>query len=147
MTGVREQEDREQEDREQGRETEDRKMEGQIKSFKDLKIWQKAYVLTLSVYRLTKDFSREELYGIMVQMRRAAVSVVSNIAEGYFRKSKMEYIQFLSIAYGSLSELETQILLSKDLKYSKETEAIELLKLKDEIAAMLYILIKKLRSN
>jgi len=118
-----------------------------LKGFKELKVWQKAYSFTLLVYGLTKDFPREELYGIVTQMRKASVSVVSNIAEGYSRKSKMEYVQFLSIAYGSLSELETQILLSKDLKYLNEADFSEVLKFKDETAAMLYVLIKKLRSN
>lgn len=74
-------------------------------SFKDLIVWQKAYRLVLEIYRITKDFPKFEIYGLAQQMRRAAVSIPSNIAEGYGRKHKTEYRQFLSVAYGSLSEL------------------------------------------
>ncbi len=121
------------------------KMEEKIKSFKDLIVWQRAYELTLTIYRLTKKFPHEEQYGLVSQMRRAAVSVVSNIAEGHSRKGKAEYIQFLSVAYGSLSELETQVLLSRDLKFLMESDAQYLIKLKDEIGGMLYSLMQKLK--
>lgn len=119
-------------------------MEDVVKSFKDLRVWKHAYELTLAVYQITKKFPKDELYGIVSQMRRASVSTVSNIAEGYSRKGRLEYIQFLSIAYSSLSELETQILLAKDLKYLSEEEFSCLIKLKDETGAMLYKLIQKL---
>ena len=76
-------------------------------SFKDLIVWQKAYRLVLEIYKITKDFPKYEMYGLAQQMRRAAVSIPSNIAEGYGRKHKAEYRQFLSVAYGSLLELET----------------------------------------
>lgn len=120
-------------------------MENKIKRFKDLMVWQKAYTLTLSIYRFTKKFPQEEQYGLISQMRRAAVSVVSNIAEGHSRKSKAEYAQFLSVSYGSLSELETQILLSQDLRFLVESDAQYLIQLKDEIGGMLYTLMQKLR--
>jgi len=123
-----------------------KKMEKPLKNFKDLRVWQEAYALTLLVYKVTKKFPKEELYGIVSQMRRASVSVVSNIAEGYSRKGRMEYIQFLSIAYGSLAELETQILLSRDLQYFTETEYKELLNAKERVAPMLYKLIQALNS-
>ncbi|MCJ7814188.1 MAG: four helix bundle protein, partial [Candidatus Atribacteria bacterium] len=81
------------------------------RSFKDLIVWQKAYGLVLEVYKITKAFPRSEIYGLTQQIRRAAISIPSNIAEGYGRKHKAEYQQFLSIAYASLLELETQYLL------------------------------------
>ena len=92
------------------------------KSFKDLIVWQKSYKLVLEIYKMTKGFPKTETYGLSQQMRRAAISIPSNIAEGYGRKHKAEYNQFLSIAYGSLLELETQYLLSIDLKYKKPKE-------------------------
>jgi len=78
------------------------------RSFKDLIVWQKSYKLVLEIYKMTKGFPKTEIYGLSQQMRKASVSIPSNIAEGYGRKHKAEYKQFLSIAYGSLLELETQ---------------------------------------
>jgi len=110
-----------------------------LKSFKELIVWQKAYRLVLEIYKITKDFPKTEVYGLAQQMRKAAISVPSNIAEGYGRKHKTDYHRFLSIAYGSLSELETQYLLSLDLRYIKKNEIIEgLLK---EVGGMLYRMI------
>jgi four helix bundle protein len=86
-------------------------------SFKDLIVWQKSYKLVLEIYKITKEFPKTETYGLSQQMRKAAVSIPSNIAEGYGRKHKAEYTQFLSIAYGSLLEIETQYMLAIDLKY------------------------------
>lgn len=88
------------------------------KSFKDLIVWQKAYKLVLEIYKATKVFPKEEMYALTQQMRRAAVSIPPNIAEGYARKHKLEYKQFLSLAYSSLAELETQFMLAKDLSYT-----------------------------
>ena len=88
-----------------------------LKSFKDLKVWQRSYQLCLEIYKITKGFPEEEKYGLTSQLRRAAVSVPSNISEGFGRKTTPEYIQFLYIAYGSVCEIETQILLSGDLGY------------------------------
>ena len=122
-------------------------MNEKIRSFKDLIVWQKAYRLTLEAYKATGDFPKHEQYGLSAQMRRAAVSVVSNIAEGYNRKGRGEYINFLSIAYASLSELETQLLLSKDLGYIKEDRLKELIKLKDEVGAMLFTMQQSLKLN
>ena len=85
--------------------------------YKDLIVWQKAIDLATWIYSLTSRFPKEELYGIVSQMRRAAVSIPSNIAEGQSRQHKSEFIQFLSIAKGSLSELETQLIISGRLKY------------------------------
>ena len=113
------------------------------KSFKDLIAWQKAYKLVLEIYKLTKEFPKSEIYGLTSQMRRSAVSVPSNIAEGYGRKHSAEYRQFLSLAYASLSELETQYLLSIDLDYIENDQQIEgLLK---EVGSMLYRMINPIR--
>jgi len=106
------------------------------RSFKDLIVWQKSYKLGLIIYRVTKNFPKEEMYGLICQMRRAAVSVPSNIAEGYGRQYKAEYKRFLSIAYASLAELETQYLFSIGLKYVETNETVEgLIK---EVGSMLY---------
>jgi len=113
------------------------------KSFKDLVVWQKAYRLVLEIYKITKDFPKSETYGLAQQMRRAAVSLPSNIAGGYGRRHKTEYKQFLSIAYGSLSELETQYLLSIDLGYTKKSDIIE--NLLKEVGSMLYRMIYPIR--
>ena len=113
------------------------------KSFKDLIVWQKAYRLVLEVYRITKDFPKSEIYGLAQQMRRAAISLPSNVAEGYGRRHKTEYKQFFSIAYGSLSELETQYLLSIDLGYTKKSDIIE--NLLKEVGSMLYRMIYPIR--
>jgi len=119
-------------------------MKERLNSYKDLIVWKKSYELTLFVYKITKKFPSDELYGLVTQMRRAAVSIVSNIAEGYSRKGRMEYVQFLSMAYGSLSELETQIMLANDLGYTDMENYNKLISLKDEIGGMLYVLIHKL---
>jgi four helix bundle protein len=113
------------------------------KSFKDLIVWQKAYRLVLEVYKITKTFPRSETYGLTQQIRRAAISLPSNIAEGYGRKHKAEYQQFLSIAYASLLELETQYLLSLDLNYIDKNDIIE--NLIKEVGSMLYRIIFPIR--
>jgi len=109
------------------------------KSFKDLIVWQKSYKLVLEIYKLTDLFPRHEMYGLAQQIRRAAVSIPSNISEGYGRQYNKEYRQFLSIAYGSLCELETQCLLSVDLDYIKQNNVVEMLM--REVGAMLYRII------
>jgi four helix bundle protein len=107
-----------------------------LKSFKELIVWQKAYKLVLEIYKFTSTFPKDETYGLTQQIRRAAISIPSNIAEGYGRKHKTDYHRFLSMAYGSLLELETQYLLAKDLGYTKQSNTIEgLLK---EVGGMLY---------
>ena len=88
-----------------------------VKSYQDLETWQQAMSLVLEVYRVTKLFPKEELFGLTSQVRRAVVSVPSNIAEGQGRTSTKEFLHHLSIAYGSLCETETQILIAKKLDY------------------------------
>ena len=109
------------------------------KSFKDLIVWQKSYTLVLETYKLTDLFPKHEIYGLAQQIRRAAVSIPSNISEGYGRQYNKEYRQFLSVAYGSLCELETQYLLSVDLGYIKRNDVVE--NAMKEVGAMLYRMI------
>ena len=87
------------------------KMENKVKSYKDLIVWQKSMDLVIEIYKLVKKLPKEETYSLSDQMRRAVVSIPSNIAEGYTRKSTNEYLNFLSIANGSRTELETQLLI------------------------------------
>ncbi|MDB9506783.1 four helix bundle protein [Microcystis aeruginosa CS-338/01] len=87
--------------------------DSKIQSYRDLRVWQESVNLAESCYRLTKTFPKEELYGMTTQIRRASVSIAANIAEGYGRKTRGEYIQFLYIAQGSLKELETHWLISQ----------------------------------
>ena len=96
--------------------------DGMLKTHKDLDVWKEAMVLAKKIYALTALFKKEEIYGLTAQMRRAAVSIPSNIAEGAARNSTKEFIQFLYIALGSAAELETQWLLSQDLGLVKEKE-------------------------
>jgi four helix bundle protein len=112
--------------------------------FKDLLVWQKAFALTLEVYEATKAFPKEEQYGLVSQLRRAAVSIAANIAEGYERQHRKEYLQFLGIAKGSLGEVETYLLLIKELKYIQETEFISLENRRSEIGRLLRGLIRSL---
>ncbi len=87
-----------------------------MEDFKNLKVWQKAHALALRVYQETKTFPKDEMYGLTSQMRRAAVSIGANIAEGSGRRSDGEFVRFLQIARGSAAELEQHLLLSRDLK-------------------------------
>lgn len=88
-----------------------------VKGHRDLLVWQEGMTLVKLIYQCTADFPKDEIFGLTSQMRRAAISIPSNIAEGAARNGKREFIQFLGIARGSLSELETQILISNDLGY------------------------------
>ena len=89
-----------------------------LSSYKQLNVWQRSIALVKEVYILTEDFPKSELYGLTNQMRRAAVSIPSNIAEGYSRKHRQEYIQFLKVAFGSGAELETQLTIAKELNFA-----------------------------
>jgi len=98
--------------------------EDRIKSFTDLIVWQKAHRLVLLIYQLTKEFPKEELYSLVDQMRRAVVSITSNIAEGFGRQTYKEKIQFYYLASASLTELKNQILIARDLGYLKPTQEL-----------------------
>lgn len=116
-----------------------------IKSYRDLDVWQKTIELIKLIYTETKDFPKEEVYGLVSQMRRSAVSIASNIAEGKTRQHVNEYIQFLYIALGSCAELETQIVVSQELLYFKNKEVSVFLERLDHIARMIRNLIKRLK--
>jgi len=88
---------------------------GKIKSFTDLDAWKEGHKLVLVVYEITKQFPKEEVFGLVSQMRRCAVSITSNIAEGFSRQSYKEKVQFYSIAQGSVTELQNQLLISRDI--------------------------------
>lgn len=103
--------------------------------------------LARQVYFLTKSFPRDEIYGLISQLRRASVSIPSNIAEGYGRKSSKEYIQFYSIAYGSVLELETQLILAHDFGYISDADFKKVEQLIGEVSKMLHALILKLKAK
>lgn len=114
-----------------------------MRNHKDLIVWQKSMTLVKELYKMTQSFPKEELYGITSQIRRAAVSIPSNIAEGYGRGHEKELIQFLYIALGSASELETQLIICKEIGYVNEAEYDKLNDLNIEIIKMLSALINK----
>ena len=117
-----------------------------MQRFTDLKVWQRSHALVLEVYRLTSDFPREERYGMTSQLRRAAASVPTNIAEGSKRRGAQEYARFLNIAEGSLAETEYLTILSRDLTYLTGDAARGPLKEIGEIARMLHALREKVES-
>lgn len=121
-----------------------RKMDEKINSFKDLKIWQKGMEIVSDIYILSKKFPKEELFSLTSQLRRSAISIPSNIAEGFKRFHNKEYKQFLFITLGSCAELETQIIISKELQYIDENEEAKLVEKLDHICRMTSSLIKKL---
>lgn len=108
-----------------------------IKSFKDLVVWQKAHKLVLNIYETTNNFPKSEIFALISQMRRCAVSIPSNIAEGFGRKSVNDRVHFYNIAEGSLEELKYQVILSKDLKYIKEEEYKKIYSDLEEIGKLL----------
>jgi four helix bundle protein len=116
-----------------------------LKSYKDLIVWQKSIKLVKNIYNLTNQFPKDEIYGLNSQMRRAAVSIPSNIAEGYSRKNTKEYAHFLRIAYGSSTELETQIIIAKDLYKNINYNTAEMLL--EEILKMLNVITEKLENK
>ena len=97
---------------------------GKIRSFKDIFAWQEGHKLVLTVYSVTKEFPKEEQFGIISQMRRCAVSITSNIAEGFSRQSYKEKVQFYSMSLGSVTELQNQILIAKDVGYLTEKDFV-----------------------
>jgi len=115
-----------------------------LNSHKDLIVWQKSIDLTVLIYKLTEKFPKEELYGLVMQMRRSAVSVASNIAEGRSRKTRKDFIQFLRIAYGSVAELETQLIIAQKLEKTKDLNYSKVNELLLEVSKMLNAMISKL---
>ena len=118
-----------------------------IKSYQELTVWQKAMDLATEVYKLVKKLPKEELFSLSNQMRRAAVSIPSNIAEGQARNSTKEFQQFLAIAKGSKAEIETQLLLCVKVGYLTDTDTSEAMNLLQEVGKMLSVLTKSLPTN
>jgi four helix bundle protein len=119
----------------------------EIKTHRDLDVWKKSISLVTSIYRTTKEFPKEEVYGITNQIRRSAVSIPSNIAEGSARQGNKEYTQFLYISLGSLSELETQLIIANNLKYLSEKDFELVMGNLIEIRKMLIGLIKFVKNK
>ncbi len=118
-----------------------------LNSYQQLKVWQKSIELVIEVYRLTKFYPKEELYGITSQTRRAVISVPANIAEGYTRKHRQEYVQFIRIAFSSGAELETLLLIAKQLRLAPPAEFQKSEKLLNETMKMLNGLINSLMAK
>lgn len=115
----------------------------QIQTYKDLIVWKKSIEVVKLIYNSTSKFPKSETYSLVDQIRRAVVSIPSNIAEGYGRKSHKEYLQFYSIAYGSSLEVEAQLIISKELNFIPEPEFNKINSLLTEVIKMLYVLTYK----
>ena|SRR2546423_2985319 len=122
-------------------------MKTNTRSYKDLLVWQKAIALAKIVYRLTQKYPSEERFGLVAQMRRAAVSIPSNIAEEQARRTPCEFIQFVSHAEGSVAELDTQLILSVELAFCREITATPAFELIAELRRMLNALRRKLSAR
>ena len=122
-------------------------MNSEIKNYSDLIIWQKGIALVKEIYLLTQKFHQTEIYGLSNQLRRAAVSIPSNIAEGQSRQHTGEFRQSLHVALGSLAEVDTQLVIAKELPYLPSKEMTTAEKLIFELRKMIYTLIKKLPTN
>lgn len=118
-----------------------------MKTFRDLLVWQKAMKFVTKIYEVSKDFPKEECYGLTSQIRRSAVSIPSNISEGYGREGLSDYLRFLNIALASLFELQTQLEISYNLKYIPKKCFQELYELSREIERMLTSFIRSLKSK
>ena len=116
-------------------------------SFKDLVVWQRSLQLCAAVYKLTANFPSDERFGLTNQLRRASVSVASNIAEGYGRSTTGEYVQFLGHARGSVSEVQTQLQISAVLQLGSEESRESAEKLSEEVSKMLIAMMTKLKSR
>jgi four helix bundle protein len=118
-----------------------------VKDFRDLQVWEKAHKLTLGIYKATACFPREEIYGLTSQLRRAAVSIGSNIAEGCGRRGNGEFHRFLPIATGSASEVEYQLLVSRDLGFLQTEQYVQLDRDVVEVKKMLAALIRRVEEE
>ncbi len=118
-----------------------------IQSYRDLRVWQKGMEIAESCYVITREFPKEEMYGQISQIRRAAVSIPANIAEGYGREYRAEYVQFLRIAQGSLKELETHLILSVRVQIATDKAVNPILNECESLGRMLRSLIRSLTGN
>ena len=119
-------------------------MEDRTKNFQDLIVWQKAHQFVLSVYKMTKDFPKDEMYGLTSQFRRAAVSIAANIAEGFRKNGKLDKLRFYNIAQGSLEECRYYLLLTHDLEYA-DTSHLSLSL--EEVSKILNSYMEKIRKS
>lgn len=117
------------------------------KSFTDLRMWQKAHDFVLEIYKITEDFPKQELFGLVSQIRRAATSIPANIAEGYRRKGKVEKLRFFNISQGSLEECRYYLILSKDLNYINNEQYLFLTEKLEETSKSLNSYSRKLSEN
>ena len=115
-----------------------------IESYQQLEVWKKAMSLVTEVYQQTQTYPKEEIYALAIQIRRSAISIPANIAEGWGRKNTKEYVQFLRISRGSLLELETHLIISANLNYLSQQSLESLSQKIQEISKMLNAMIKKL---
>jgi four helix bundle protein len=113
-------------------------------SFRDLLVWQRAVQMSVAIYRLTANFPKEEVFGLTSQLRRSGVSVASNIAEGYGRSSTGEYKQFLGMARGSILEVQTQLVIARELDFGEVEVLQRAVGLSEEVGKMLAAILKKL---
>jgi four helix bundle protein len=118
-----------------------------MQDFRNIKVWQKSHLFVLEVYKATLKFPREEMYGLISQIRRASVSIPSNIAEGCSRNSDPEFVRYLSIAIGSASEVDYQVLLAKDLGYLTKDEYDKLAQEINLIRQMLFALMRAIKKD
>lgn len=121
-------------------------MQAKIKSFTDLNAWRKGHELVLDIYKITKTFPSDEKYGLSDQMRRCAVSITSNIAEGFSRRGNKEKLQFYYISLGSVTEIQNQLLIARDIGYIKNLEFKKIAEKTVEVSKLTNGLIKSLRS-
>jgi len=118
-----------------------------IKTYRDLIVWSKSIDFVTMVYELTRKYPKDELYGLTLQIRRCAISIPSNIAEGYGQRSTQDYIRFLQIAMGSLYEIQTQIQISLNLKFISQIDYNSIYEKSRQIEILLRSLIEKIKSS
>ncbi|OGW28582.1 MAG: four helix bundle protein [Nitrospirae bacterium GWC2_42_7] len=118
-------------------------MKAKAEKFEDLQVWEKAHKLVLEIYRITKDFPAEERFGLVTQMRRAAVSTPANIAEGFKKRTLKDKANYYNISQGSLEELRYYLILSADIGYLKDNS--DLISRSEEVGRMLYGLVKSIQ--
>lgn len=119
---------------------------GKIKSFTDLVAWKEGHKLVIELYKVTKNFPKEEQFGLVIQLRRAGVSITSNIAEGFSRRSYKEKLLFYSIALGSLTEVQNQLLISRDINFLSKEEFDTISQLTSIVSKLINGLIKGAKS-
>lgn len=122
-------------------------MKETVNSYKDLIVWKKSIELVVNVYELTEKFPKEEIFGLTSQIKRSAVSIPSNIAEGRYRGTRADYLHFLRMSYGSGAELETQLEIAKKLSKTKILNYNKVAGLLEEVMKMLNVMISKLSAN